>query len=168
VSIPFRLLPFILAALTLPVSQAVFQGCATVTQGPLQKVQFDSRPAGAMLYVNGSKVGKTPRLVVFSRFQKPRVRFELEGFEPYDLQMDNYAIWGAVEGNIMLGVAPIVIDAVTGSLYEMSTPDQPGLTTQPWYKGDLSQYGRYKTMFVGVTLKPLAGARKIGQMQRKQ
>ncbi|HSI11177.1 MAG TPA: PEGA domain-containing protein [Chthoniobacter sp.] len=167
-SISIRLLPFALAALTLPVSQAFFGGCATVTQGPLQKVQFDSKPVGATLYVNGSKVGKTPRLVVFSRFQKPRVRFELEGFEPYDLKMDNYAIWGAVEGNVMLGVAPIVIDAVTGSLYELSVPDQPGLTTNAWYKGDLSQFGRYKTLFVGVTLKPLSGGRKIGQMQPKR
>jgi hypothetical protein len=166
-SISVRLLPFILAGLTLPLSQAMFQGCATVVQGPLQKVQFDSKPAGATLFVNGSKVGKTPHMVVFSRFQKPRVRFELEGFEPYDLQMDNYAIWGAVEGNIMLGVAPIVIDAVTGSLYELSTPNQPGLTREAWYK-DTSEYGRYKTMFVGVTLKPLPGARKVGQMQRKR
>jgi len=167
-SISIAWLPFIFAALTLPVSQVVFQGCATVTQGPLQKVQFDSRPAGATLYVNGSKIGTTPHMVVFSRFQKPRVRFELAGFEPYELKMDNYAIWGAVEGNIMLGIAPIVIDAVTGSLYELSTPKQPGLTKEPWYQGDLSQYGRYKTMFVGVTLKPLPGARKIGQLQRKR
>lgn len=139
-----------------------------MTQGPLQKVQFDSRPAGATLYVNGSKVGKTPHLVVFSRFQRPRVRFELEGFEPYDLKMDNNAIWGAVEGNIMLGVAPLAIDALTGSLYELSAPVQPGLTRAAWYTGDLSQYGRYKTMFIGVTLKPLPGARKIGQMQPKR
>jgi hypothetical protein len=162
---PARLLPLLFVALTLPLSQAFFQGCATVIQGPLQKVKFDSRPAGATLYVNGKKVGETPQLIVFSRFQKPQVRFELQGFEPYELKMDNYAIWSAVEGNIMLGIAPIVVDAVTGSLYEMSVPDQPGLTRTPWYK-DVSDHGRYQTMFVGVTLKPLPNARKIGQMRR--
>ncbi len=149
------------AALTLPLSQAFFQGCATITNGPLQRVKFDSKPAGATLYVNGIKMGVTPRLVMFSRFQSPHVRFEMEGFEPFDLKMKNYAQWEPVEGNILLGVAPIVVDVVTGSLYQVAAPDKPGLTTNP------TGYGHYQTLFVGVTLTPQLGARRIGQMKRK-
>lgn len=166
-SISIRLLPLALAALTLPISQAVFQGCATVTQGPLQGVRFDSKPAGATIYVNGTKVGKTPHLVMFSRFQKPHVRFELDGFEPYDLQIQNRGQWGAVEGNILIGFAPIVVDLVTGSIYQLVVLKQPGLTTTPWNQNDRG-YRSDSSIFVGVTLKPLPGAHKIGQMQPKR
>jgi hypothetical protein len=161
---PARLLPLLLAALTLPVSQLVFPGCATITQGPLQKVKFDSKPAGATVYLNGKSIGVTPRLVVLSRFRSPRVRFELAGFQPYELKLESQAQWLAVEGNILLGFAPIVIDAVTGSLYQISPSDRsaPGLVRYPWYK-DTDQYA----LFVGVILKPVPNARKIGQLQRR-
>jgi len=78
-SLPARLLPLLLAALTIPASQVIFPGCATITQGPTQHVKFDSKPAGATVYLNGRKIGLTPQLVVLSRFRSPRMRFELGG-----------------------------------------------------------------------------------------
>jgi len=44
---------------------------------------------------------------------------------------------------MLIGVAPIVIDALTGSLYEISTPEKapPGLVRNPWDK-NLSEYDR--------------------------
>ena len=161
-SIPSRLLPPALVVLML----VMFQGCATILQGPMEKVKFDSKPSGATLYVNGLKMGRTPRMVVFSRFQHPRVRLELEGFEPYEFKMGNNGQWTAMEVDMFCGYFPIIIDVLTGSLYQLNTPSQPGLTTNPWYND--AEYDPYKMLFVGVTLKPLPGARKIGQMQRKQ
>jgi len=161
---PVRLLPLLLVALTLPLSQMVFQGCATVTQGPVQKIKFDSKPPGATIFLNGKNIGAAPRLVVFSRFQRPKVRFELAGYQPYELKLQSHAQWMPIEGNILLGFAPIVVDVMTGSLYEIGPSDRaaPGLVRQPW-SNDTDKY----SMFIGAVLKPLPNARKIGQMQRR-
>ena len=96
------------------------------------------------------------------------MRIELAGYEPYDLQLTNNAQWMAVEGNMLLGCVPIVIDVMTGSLYEIGGPSgaHPGLVTRPW-SNDTVDYGRGGALFIGVVLKPQFGARKIGQMQRR-
>jgi hypothetical protein len=168
-NVPARLLPLLLVVLTLPVSQAIFQGCATIINGPTEKVKFDSKPPGATVYVNGKPIGQTPRLVVLSRFRSPQVRFELAGFQPYELKLQRNYNYTVVLNNTV-GFAPIVVDAATGALYEIDLPEHapPGLVAQPWYTDqDNLEYSRYKTLFVGVLLEPLPNARKIGQMQRQ-
>ena len=163
-NLPRRLYPLLFAALTLPLSQLVFPGCATILNGPTQKVKFDSKPPGATVYLDGKDIGRTPKLVILSRFRSPRVRIELAGFQPYELQLVRQYNYRLVLNN-MVGFAPILVDAATGSLFEIDLPANHGTElVGPWDKGD---YGPYRTLFVGVVLKPVLNARKIGQLQRQ-
>jgi len=158
------LYPLLLAALTIPMSQLVFPGCATILNGPTQKVKFDSKPPGATVYLDGKDIGLTPKLVILSRFRSPRVRIEMAGFQPYELQLVREYNYTVVLNNVV-GFAPILIDAATGSMFEIDVPDnRRSEIAQPWDNGD---YGAYRTLFVGVVLKPVLHARKIGQLQRQ-
>jgi hypothetical protein len=78
-----RLLPLLLAALTLPVSQLVFPGCATMIDGPMQKVNVKSEPAGAKVLVNGHPIGNTPVTAVLSRWGMHRMRIEMAGYTTF-------------------------------------------------------------------------------------
>ncbi|MDR3402770.1 MAG: PEGA domain-containing protein [Chthoniobacter sp.] len=161
---PARLFPLLLAGLTLPLSQLVFPGCATMIDGPAQQLQFASEPAGATVFLNGKAVGKTPTLIVVSRWSRPRVRIELPGFRSYELQLERRTN-SNIEGNLFLGGAPILIDALTGSILRLEVPeDRRGeLITQGWTGVAFDS----RSLFIGVALKPEPSARKIGQMQRR-
>jgi len=161
---PARLLPLLFAALTLPLSQLVFPGCATMIDGPAQRLQFASEPAGATVFLNGKAVGKTPAVIVVSRWRRPRVRIEMPGFQPYELQLERKTN-SNIEGNVFLGGAPILIDALTGSILRLDVPEnrRGELITQGWTGVALDS----RSLFIGVALKPEPSARRIGQMQRR-
>ena len=55
-------------------------GCATFWGGTRQTVDFDSRPSGASLFVNGDFVGKTPVAVKMDQQQHPLVVLEKDGY----------------------------------------------------------------------------------------
>lgn len=84
---PARWLPLIGAALTLPLSQAFFQGCATVVDGATEKVHLKSQPAGAQVFLNGHAIGQTPATVAVSRWGVHRVRIEMSGYKPFEVSL---------------------------------------------------------------------------------
>jgi len=159
-TLPARWLPLLCAALALPLSQMLFQGCATMVDGPTKRIKVDSEPPGAVVYVDGKAFGLTPTMLVVSRWRVPRLRFELPGYQPYDLPLER-TLNPNVEGNLLLGCAPIVIDAMTGSIFQLQVPKDR--------RNDLDPHGTtdYGALFIKVALKPEPGARRIGQMRRK-
>ena len=163
-----RFLPLLLAALMLPLSQLVFPGCATVTQGPTERVRIASNPPRATVFVNGKMVGRAPVMVTFSRFQAPRLRLEMPGYEPFDLHLEKQLTYNVL-GNVFLLYTPIIIDAATGSIFEfkaVADSSQGELVRYPWTKEEQSLNER-GMLFIGVELAPKSVGRKIGQMQRK-
>jgi hypothetical protein len=160
-----RLLPLFLAALTLPLSQAFFQGCATWIDGPTEKVHVKSQPAGAQVLLNGHAIGQTPLTTRVSRWGVHRVRIEMPGYKPFEVPLQK-TVNGYVSGNLFIGGVWIVVDALTGAVFQLDVP--------PDRKAELLKDQGYGAIFspttltISVALKPDPTARKIGQMQRKQ
>ncbi len=66
----------VLAAVVLVCSS----GCATVAHGFRQKIDVDSEPSGAQVFVDGKPAGETPVSVHVWRHNSPTVRIEKDGF----------------------------------------------------------------------------------------
>ena len=57
-------------------------GCALLISGKTQQVTFDSNPAKADVYVDGSKAGVTPCVVIMHRSKMPpKVEIKKEGYD---------------------------------------------------------------------------------------
>ena len=166
-----RLLAVLLALTALPLAQVLYPGCATMIDGVTQTVRVKSKPAGAVVLLNGKRIGTTPVTAVVSRWGFARVRIEMPGFEPYEVKLEKTFNLNA-SGNLYFGGGFIVIDALTGAIFEHDVPvaerarlmkykDEPGdppggeiFTSHP--------------LFISVALKPAPSARKIGQMERRK
>lgn len=105
-------------------------GCATIINGTSQSVDFRSDPPGARVYVDGVARGETPFEADVKRKQEHEVRFELEGYESYDVQLDRtVSPWLA--GNILIGgLIGLGIDALSGGMYQVS-PSSVGVILEP-------------------------------------
>lgn len=160
---PPRLLAVLLALSVVPLTQVLYPGCATVVDGPTQTIRVKSKPTDARVYLNGHAVGETPVTVRISRWGWHRVRLELPGFVPYELPLQR-GFNSNSQGNLFLGFGPIVVDALTGAIFEHrvreGSPD--GILRNEWKDGDEAD------VLVTVGLHPLGPARKIGQMERRK
>ena len=168
-----RFLPILLALATLPLAQALYPGCATMIDGPTQQVRVKSQPRGAQVLLNGKPVGVTPVTAVVSRWGWHRVRIETPGYEPYELRLEKH-FNGNAAGNLFIGGVWIVVDALTGAIYDLgvSPEEQRKLLKNEREKGDpLPQYILSpSSLVITVGLKPAGAsgpARKIGQMKRQ-
>ena len=159
-----RLLPLIMAGLTLPLSQVFFGGCATWIDGPTEKVHVKSQPSGAQVLLNGRAVGQTPLTTRVSRWGIHRVRIELPAYKPFEVPLQK-TVNDYASGNLFIGGAWIVVDAVTGAIFQLEVP--------PDRKAELLKDQEYGAIFspttltISVALKPDPAARKIGQMERR-
>src|SRR3569623_2150061 len=116
-----RLLLPLLAGLTLTLRQAFFQGCATWVDGPIEKVQVKSQPAGARVLLNGHPIGQTPLTARVSRWGMHRVRIELPGYKPFEVPLQK-TVSGYAQGNLFIGGVWIVVDVVTGAVFQLDVP----------------------------------------------
>ena len=115
-----RLLSLFLAASVLPLSQALFQGCATLIDGPTEHVNVNSQPAGAQVFLNGRKIGVTPATVVVSRWGFHRLRIEMAGYKPLDIPLEKRFSDYAGD-NVLIGGIWIIVDAATGAIFCLPT-----------------------------------------------
>ena len=162
-----RLLPLLLGASLLPLSQAVFPGCATMMNGPRQEIRVRSKPNAAAVFMNGRRVGTTPATVFVSRWGNPRVRIEMPGYQPYEVKLEKKMSENAV-GNLYVGGVWIIIDALTGAIFRLDVPAasrEPGW--QEMTERDLQHIDFDPPLYVVTKLKPDPDARRIGQLQRK-
>src|SRR5580698_7360555 len=120
-NLPARLLPLLLAASTLPLSQVLFPGCATLVDGPTEHVQVNSRPAGARVFLNDRLLGPAPTSVVVSRWGLHRLRIEMPGYQPFEIPLEK-KFNSAASGNLFIGGVWIVVDALTGSIFALDVP----------------------------------------------
>lgn len=164
-TLPARLFPLLLAALALPLSQVVFPGCATLVDGPTQKVKVNTEPAGAQVFLNGHPVGKTPVTAIVSRWGMHRVRIEMAGYKPLELPLEKK--FNAPAGyNIFIGGVWIVIDAMTGAIFWLDVPDNRRAELDKDKTWQAFRLGN-PVVTIFTTLKPISGARQIGQLERR-
>lgn len=166
-----RLLPILLALALLPLAQLLYPGCATLTSGVTQDVRVKSRPKGARVFLNGKPIGVTPVTAVVSRWGWHRVRIEMPGFEPYEVRLEKH-FNGNAAGNLFIGGGWIVVDALTGAIYDLgvSPAAQRAMAELPWEKGDPHRgeiFGR-NPLYITTELQPTPASRKIGQMTKRQ
>jgi len=112
-------------------------GCATITSGTTQRIDFASEPPGATATLSNGAVVETPGHLVLSRAKTYDVTIEKDGYIParsHIGQRSNPAIFG----NILIGgLIGIIVDSSTGAAY-LLTPEKvsvtliadPGTTTE--------------------------------------
>ena len=94
-------------------------GCATVFKGTREPVDFNSDPTGAEVYVNGSLMGKTPVTLKLESKIEYTIEFRKEGYDPKTYTITNHVGAGWIVLDILFGVVPVVVDAVTGAWYKL-------------------------------------------------
>ncbi|CAH0999629.1 hypothetical protein LEM8419_00929 [Neolewinella maritima] len=104
----FKYLPFLLVVF-------VSSSCATVFTGTADDIYFTSQPSGAMVYLEGHPLGRTPLITKVPRRTRSRyVTFELEGHQPVSQLMTTRL--NAVTLVNLLWWPGFIVDAVIGAL----------------------------------------------------
>ncbi|WP_116107763.1 PEGA domain-containing protein [Lewinella sp. IMCC34191] len=89
--------------------------CATVFSGTTDDVLFDSRPAGAAVYLDNHFLGRTPLRTRIPRTTRARyLTYELENHEP-STQLLRNRVNGITFINLLWWPG-FVVDAVTGAI----------------------------------------------------
>ncbi len=162
-----RLLALLMAGCTLPLSQALFPGCATMLSGPRQEIRVRSQPTAAEVFLNGKRVGTTPATVFVSRWGSHRVRMEMPGYQPYEVKLEK-VLNSNTTGDVLLGGVWIVVDVLTGAIFEQRVP--PAERDPNWREfreARGQEFDFHPPLYVVAKLKPDPSARKIGQMERR-
>ena len=98
-------------------------GCSTIFNTSTQMVELSSTPANAKIIIDGNKYGTSPQKVNLPRGDNHVVKFELEGYEPYEIQLTKkMSAW--VWMNVFNGFIPgWIVDMFSGSMYNL-LPDR--------------------------------------------
>jgi hypothetical protein len=101
------------------VSMFSFTGCATIFKGTNAKVGFESAPPQAEVWVNGNLMGKTPLKLKLNVKEDYRIEFRKEGFQSEVVLIQNKVGAGWIVLDVLAGLVPVIIDAVTGAWYDL-------------------------------------------------
>jgi hypothetical protein len=93
--------------------------CATIFKGNSSKINFNSNPQGAQIYVNGNYMGDTPILLKLESKQTYNIEFKKEGYKTKAFNITNHVGVGWIVLDVIFGLVPVVVDAATGSWYEL-------------------------------------------------
>ncbi len=135
--------------------------CASIIHGTRQDVSFLSTPTGAKVTVDHKPIGETPLIIELKRKDKHLVKIELDGFEPYEMNLTRkYDFW--ILGNIVFGgLIGIVIDLYNGGVYKIS-PDEVHADLV-----ELSEGLAGDAIYFAVVLEADPSWEKIGTLKRK-
>ncbi len=105
-------------------------GCSTMINTTTQEVELKSNPPNAKITVDGKKFGTSPQVVNIDRNSDHVIKFELDGYEPYETQLTRkMSLW--FWGNVLNGFIPgMAIDYFTGSMYNL-LPEQVATDLTP-------------------------------------
>ena len=93
--------------------------CATLFKGNSSKLDINSNPQGAQVYVNGGYMVDTPvRLKLVSKHTYS-IEFRKEGYKTKTVNITNKVGVGWIILDVLGGLIPVIIDAATGAWYEL-------------------------------------------------
>jgi len=97
----------------------ILSGCSTVFNTSTQMVELNSTPPNAKITIDGNKFGTSPQRVNLQRGDSHIVRFELDGYDPYEIQLTTkMSAW--VWMNVFNGFIPgWIVDMFSGSMYNL-------------------------------------------------
>jgi uncharacterized protein YceK len=138
----------------------ILSGCASIVSGSTQEVKFSSNPTGAIVWADGVNLGLTPVTANLNRNKKnQKIKIELEGYKSQELILKR-KLNGWFFGNILLGgVIGIIIDASTGSMYNLS----PKELNAELANGTV--FNSKDGMYIGITLEANNTWKKIGNLE---
>jgi hypothetical protein len=93
--------------------------CATIFKGNSSKINFNSNPQGAQIYVNGNYMGDTPIILKLESKQTYNIEFKKEGYKTKAFNITNHVGVGWIVLDVIFGLVPVIVDAATGSWYEL-------------------------------------------------
>lgn len=96
-------------------------GCATIFKQKERTVAFNSEPQGAIIYIDGNRMGNTPMPLRLSNKKPVTVTFRKEGYDDKTYIINNHIGAGWVILDCLGGFIPIVIDAVSENWYNLET-----------------------------------------------
>jgi hypothetical protein len=135
--------------------------CATIMHGGAQDVGLASSPTAAKVTVDNVPLGSTPLVTKLSRKDNHIVKFDIDGYAPFEATMTR-GVSGWVWGNIVFGgLVGLAVDAISGGLYKIS-PEQVQAT--------MAKQGASVTrdgMYVLVVMQPDPTWQKVAQMERE-
>ena len=98
-------------------------GCATLFKQKERVVSFDSDPQGAIVYIDGNRMGKTPMPLKLSNLKSVTVTFKKEGYDDKTYIINTKVGGGWVVLDVIGGLIPVLIDACTENWYNLETSD---------------------------------------------
>ncbi len=90
-------------------------GCATLFKGNTERVNMQASPVQADVFVNGQFMGKTPLQLKLQSKKEYAIEFRAEGYQPRVYHISNKVGAGWVVLDVILGLVPVIVDAVTGA-----------------------------------------------------
>jgi hypothetical protein len=94
-------------------------GCATIFKGNASKIDLNSNPQGAQVFVNGNLMGETPVRLKLESKTTYSIEFKKEGFKTKVVNVQNHVGAGWIVLDVICGLVPVIVDAATGSWYDL-------------------------------------------------
>jgi hypothetical protein len=93
--------------------------CATLLKNKSDDVSFSSDPAGSEVYANGKLLGTTPVKLRLKTDSTYTIEFKKEGHDTKTFLLGNHISGGWIVLDIVCGVIPLAVDAITGDWYSL-------------------------------------------------
>jgi len=95
----------------------LISSCATLFKGTTEEINFNSNPIGVEVWIDGKMMGKTPVKFKLSVKKTYVIEFKAEGYETRTVNLTNHVQAGWIILDVLGGLIPVIIDAVTGAWY---------------------------------------------------
>lgn len=95
-------------------------GCATIFKGNSEEVRFDSKPAGAEVWIDGQNMGVAPLSLKLESKKTYTIEFRADG-KTKTVRLTNHMAAGYLVLDILFGLVPIIVDAATGAWYKLDS-----------------------------------------------
>lgn len=99
----------------------IISSCATLFGNQNHSLDLVSSPEGAEVYINGEYMGTTPLQLTVKADKPLRVEFRKSGKAPIIRYVNNKVEAKWVVLDVLGGLIPVAIDAVTGNWYTLDT-----------------------------------------------
>jgi len=94
-------------------------GCAAIFKGNSSKVDTNSTPKGAQVYVDGNLMGETPIRLKLESKRTYAIEFRMEGYKSKTFNITNHVGAGWIILDVLAGLVGVIVDAATGAWYEL-------------------------------------------------
>ena len=96
----------------------MLSNCATIFKGEYRDVRINSEPDDTQVYINGEFQGRTPLKLELRPDESYTIEFRRKGYKTEIRQIKNKIGVGWIVLDVIFGVVPVLIDALTGAWYE--------------------------------------------------